>query len=193
MTLRRQMSQAERTLFGNNDLPTISLWAKKPLRFGAAYSSQLKRSCYISVYLNANVTVILSNPSGTSVDALRVATLSGKGFRPKAKRVVLACGSMENARLLLVPREVQGHGIGNRDDVVGRYFMDHPRAVFGKVKLYGRYKLPVLLGLPLEKPAGLYSPTSHETHKHIPSLLCSPLGHDGVVQSILPRHSARLN
>jgi choline dehydrogenase-like flavoprotein len=101
------------------------------------------------VYLSANVTEILLNHAGTSVEALRVVSLSGKRFHIEAKRFVLACGGMENARLLLVSRSVQGHGIGNQYDVVGRYFMDHPRAVYGKVKLFRPHKFPVLLGFPL--------------------------------------------
>jgi choline dehydrogenase-like flavoprotein len=150
ITLRRQMGQQEQELFDNDDLkPNISMWAKKPLRFGAAYRAQLKRSRNISVYLNANVTEILLNREGTSVEALSVATLTGKKLCIKAKRFVLACGGMETARLLLVSRGVQKEGVGNQFDVVGRYYMDHPRTVFGKVKLSGQHRLPLLLGIPL--------------------------------------------
>jgi choline dehydrogenase-like flavoprotein len=148
--LSRQMNQQEKALFDHEDLkPNISLWAKKPLRFGAAYKSRLKHSRNIAVYLNANVTEILLNHAGTSVEALRAETLGGKRCRITAKRFILACGGMENARLLLVSRGVQTHGIGNQYDVVGRYFMDHPRAVFGKVKLSRPYRFPMLLGIPL--------------------------------------------
>ena len=150
--LNRHMSSQERSFFDNDDLkPNISVWAKKPLRFGATYKSRLKRSRNISVYLNANVTEILLNPAGTSVDEFSVATLGGKRLRIKAKLFVLACGGMENARLLLVSRGIQSHGIGNQFDVVGRYFMDHPRTVFGKVKLFGQPRLPLLLGIPLRE------------------------------------------
>jgi choline dehydrogenase-like flavoprotein len=152
ITLCRQMSQQERELFDNEDLkPNTSMWAKKPLRFGATYKSQLKHSRNISVYLNANVTEILLNSQGTSVETLSVATLNGKRLRIKAKRFVLSCGGMENARLLLVSRAVQDQGIGNQYDVVGRYFMDHPRTLFGKVKLSGQQRLPLLLGVPLSQ------------------------------------------
>jgi choline dehydrogenase-like flavoprotein len=150
VTLHRRMSPQERWLFANDALkPNLSMWAKKPLRFGTTYKSRLKRSRNISVYLNANVTEILLNRGGTSVEALRVGTVSGKRLCIRAKRFVLAGGGMENARLLLVSRGVQSHGIGNQFDVVGRYFMDHPRTVFGKVKLTGRQALPLLLGTPL--------------------------------------------
>jgi hypothetical protein len=38
ITLKRGMSQAEKALFDNDQLkPNISVWAKNPLRFGAAF------------------------------------------------------------------------------------------------------------------------------------------------------------
>jgi choline dehydrogenase-like flavoprotein len=56
-----------------------------------------------------------------------VATLQGRRFRVAARRYVLACGSIENARLLLASNSVVADGLGNGRDLVGRYFMDHPR------------------------------------------------------------------
>jgi choline dehydrogenase-like flavoprotein len=149
-TLRRSMSLSERTLFNNDDLkPNISLWAKKPLRFGAAFKSKLKRSRNVTVYLNANVTEVTMSPEGNSVAEAQWSTLRGNIARVRAKRFILACGGLENARLLLVSRTVHPNGIGNQFDLVGRFFMDHPRAVYGKVKLAGKQRLPLLLGIPV--------------------------------------------
>jgi hypothetical protein len=154
-TLKQSMSPSERTLFNNDDLePNISLWAKKPLRFGAAYKSKLKRSHNVTVYLNANVTEVTVNPAGNSVDELQLATLSGNRASIRAKRFVLACGGLENARLLLVSRSVQPNGIGNQFDLVGRFFMDHPRTVYGKIRLSGKQRLPLLLGIPVRDGIG---------------------------------------
>ena len=59
VTLKHGMSRSEKTLFNNDDLkPNVSLWAKKPLRFGAAYKSRLRRSRNVAVYLNANATEV---------------------------------------------------------------------------------------------------------------------------------------
>ena len=149
-TLRQKMSRSERTLFNNDDLkPNISLWAKKPLRFGAAHKSRLKRSRNVTVYLNANVTEVTMDPEGNSVAEVQWVTLNGNRGRVRAKRFVLACGGLENARLLLVSRSIQPNGIGNQFDLVGRFFMDHPRAVYGKIKLSGKQRLPLLLGIPV--------------------------------------------
>jgi choline dehydrogenase-like flavoprotein len=149
---QHRMSTVERCIFAPAELqPNLSMWGKKPFRFGARYQRQLQRSRNITTYLNANVTEILLNDAGNCVEALVVATLDGKKFRLQAKQFVLACGGMENARLLLASRSVHPHGIGNQFDVVGRYYMDHPRAVFGKVKLTQPQKLPLLLGIPLAR------------------------------------------
>lgn len=49
--------------------------------------------------------------------------------------MVLACGGIENARLLLLSSRVQSTGLGNGNDFVGRYFMDHPRFRWARVRL----------------------------------------------------------
>jgi choline dehydrogenase-like flavoprotein len=47
---------------------------------------------------------------------------------------VLACGGIENARLLLASDRQQPAGIGNCADLVGRYFMDHPRLMSASIR-----------------------------------------------------------
>jgi choline dehydrogenase-like flavoprotein len=60
--------------------------------------------------------------------------LSGRRFTVSAKIFVLATGGIENARLLLASNQVQAEGLGNGNDLVGRYFMDHPRTMQGSIK-----------------------------------------------------------
>jgi choline dehydrogenase-like flavoprotein len=140
----------ERWLVNNHDLqPNVSVWGKKPIRFGRVYRRQLEASRNISIYTNATVTSIDLNQAGNHVESCTGGTLGGKTIRLRAKRFVLACGGLETARLLLASRSVQPRGIGNEHDVVGRYYMDHPRAVFGRVRLSRPLKLPGLLGVPL--------------------------------------------
>ncbi len=150
MSAPARMGPVERSLLGDPDLqPNLSLWAKKPLRFGAAYSKQLQRSRNVTAYLNANVTDIRLNRAGNRVEECTAVSLEGRTVRLRARRFVLACGGLETARLLLASRSIQPHGIGNQFDAVGRYYMDHPRAVFGRLKLSAPQKLPLLLGTPL--------------------------------------------
>ena len=76
---------------------------------------------------------------------------TGRRIDIKARHFVLACGGLENARLLLASRDKHPTGIGNGYDRVGRYFMDHPRAVFGKVHLPAGVQVPMLRGRPLQR------------------------------------------
>jgi choline dehydrogenase-like flavoprotein len=86
------------------------------------------------VFLYANVQNIDADAEGTSVSRLQVATISGRKMKVTARIFVLATGGIENARLLLASNNVQAAGLGNANDLVGRYFMDHPRMMSGKVR-----------------------------------------------------------
>ncbi|UCF95437.1 MAG: GMC family oxidoreductase N-terminal domain-containing protein, partial [Desulfobacterales bacterium] len=148
---QKELSGAESALFQNEWLkPNISMWAKKPLRFGKAYYAKLKKSRNVRVILRLNATEIQLAAGGTAVESVNAATLDGKKVSIKAKKYVFACGGLENARLLLVSRGQHPQGVGNHYDLVGRYYMDHPRAVFGRVILSHRFDLSRLIGLPLK-------------------------------------------
>lgn len=97
-----------------------------PTQFGHRYADDLKRIDNLKLLLNANVTAIRLAPDGGSVQRLDVATLTGKHFTVTPRFVVLACGGMENARLLLASNDVMKTGIGNQNDLVGRFFADNP-------------------------------------------------------------------
>ena len=43
----------------------------------------------------------------------------------KAKHYIIAAGGIENPRLLLLSNRHQKNGLGNDNDLVGRFFMDH--------------------------------------------------------------------
>jgi choline dehydrogenase-like flavoprotein len=147
---RSRAHPVERTLIDNDDLqPNLSVWAQQPLRFGKAFKRRLQASRNVRVCINASVTTIDLNAAGTAVDACTAVTLGGRTVRVKARHFVIACGGLETARLLLASRSVAPMGIGNAHDVVGRFYMDHPRAVFGRVRFSTPRKLPGLLGASL--------------------------------------------
>ena len=97
-----------------------------PTNFGERYAPDLKQISNLTAFLHANVTNIALAPDAKSVDHLDVATLAGGKFTVKAKHVVLATGGIENVRLLLASNGVMKQGIGNGNDLVGRFFMDNP-------------------------------------------------------------------
>ena len=97
-----------------------------PTHFGDRYADDLKHIKRLSVYLHANVTRLGMDASGAKVDHLDVATLTGHKFKIKPKIIVLATGGIEVPRLMLASNDVLPAGVGNQNDLVGRFFADHP-------------------------------------------------------------------
>jgi len=93
----------------------------------------LEASVDVHVFLYANVIELRSNREGNRIESVDAVALDGTARRIRARWYVLAAGAIENARLLLASNRVEAHGIGNRHDLVGRFFMEHPRATVGEV------------------------------------------------------------
>jgi choline dehydrogenase-like flavoprotein len=102
-----------------------------PTYFGRRYREPLAASRQVQVVFHANVTDIVLEPGFEQVAELQVRTLSGRTARVRARAFVLACGGLEIPRLLLSSTRQLASGIGNRHDLVGRYFMEHPHVVVG--------------------------------------------------------------
>ncbi|HEB87253.1 MAG TPA: GMC family oxidoreductase [Gammaproteobacteria bacterium] len=90
-----------------------------PTRFGNKYREDIETADNISAILHANVTEIALDTLNRTVDKVTVKTLSDNTFDVTAQLFVVATGGLENARLLLL------NDIGNQNDLVGRYFMEH--------------------------------------------------------------------
>ncbi len=104
-------------------------------RFGLAQCRDLTEHPRVEVLLHANVVNIDTNDNTHKITQLQIASLNGKRGAIKARKFVLACGGIENARLLLAADQINPQGLGNDHDQVGRYFMEHPRARIGTLKL----------------------------------------------------------
>jgi choline dehydrogenase-like flavoprotein len=103
-----------------------------------SYDGVKLRDTSVDVILNASLLDI-DHDQGV-VRSLRVASLDGQtppqkatAFTIQADAVVLACGAVENARLLLLSNA------GNEHDQVGRYFMCHPLSQGQVITTSGNY------------------------------------------------------
>ena len=92
-------------------------------RFTAAYRDDVLRHPRIRVLTQATVTRIAAG--GSAVTQLDLANHGGRSARVFARDHVLACGGIENARLLLA------NGLGG--DWVGRCFMEHVHCRGGEI------------------------------------------------------------
>jgi hypothetical protein len=105
----------------------------KPTAFGTVYGPDLERAANIRVLLHASLLEFEVNHAATAVLGAHFRTLEGKHGNVRARAFVLACGGIENARLLLLSNSVAKAGLGNDHDLVGRFFMDHPTGISGFV------------------------------------------------------------
>jgi len=96
-----------------------------PTRFGTKYRDAIVGARNVHLYTHANVCEVEANDALTAVRGLRVRTLGGKELAVRARRYVLACSTIQNARLLLASNRQATAGLGNAHDLVGRYFMEH--------------------------------------------------------------------
>jgi choline dehydrogenase-like flavoprotein len=89
----------------------------------------------VRVLLNATATRIDTDEAGASFQGLEVSTIDGGRSSVRATAAVLAASGIENPRLLLVSNGVHSNGLGNQNDIVGRFLMDHPTASIGRFKV----------------------------------------------------------
>lgn len=105
----------------------LRILPREKWNFARNYRHIFELSSSIEVLFNAPVTKIILDSKNEKVAEVVVQTLLGKKINIKAKHYIVACGGIENARLLIFSE------IGNKYDQVGRYYMDHPKFVSGSV------------------------------------------------------------
>ncbi|MEE8171462.1 MAG: GMC family oxidoreductase [Alphaproteobacteria bacterium] len=114
-------------------LTTRFFQVSPPTVFGEVYRPALENAANVILLLNANVIEIVATETLQQIRHVEIKSLDGTTGRVKAKYFVVACGGIENARLLLASNSIAKTGLGNQHDVVGRYFIDHIFAFCGLV------------------------------------------------------------
>lgn len=100
--------------------------APRPLHLGEASRGYLEESKNITVVINATALELLPTDAGGRVNRVRIASASGNTGFVEARKVVLACGAIDNARLMLSSCSANENGVGNNHGNVGRFLSDHP-------------------------------------------------------------------
>lgn len=101
------------------------MWQYSQARFGPLYKETLFQARNIRLYTYAKVVELVANESLTTITEITIRMPDGKTHRVRAAKYVLACGAIQNARLLLASNRQAAAGIGNGNDLVGRYFQEH--------------------------------------------------------------------
>lgn len=110
-------------------------------RFGYVANRPLVGRPNVTLLLHATVREIVLAANGREVARLDVRGPGGKRLEVVAKTYVLAAGGLENPRILLASNSVAKQGLGNDNDLVGRFFMEHPHARGGAVSSAAAWQL----------------------------------------------------
>lgn len=101
-----------------------------PTHFGRRYRDRLARSANVRVLGPAHAVRLRRDPHADRLAALECRTGPGSpAFSVQAQRFVLATGGIEVPRLLLA-----SGGLGNRHDLVGRFYSCHVENFIGRVR-----------------------------------------------------------
>ena len=135
-----------------------------PTRFGEKYKDEIAASAEITCLVNANlVDLRLDDGLGTVTGAVfRSFAPDDPGFTVDARFYVLCLGGLETPRALLNFTSQIPAGIGNQNDMVGRFFCEHPHYRLGQVY----YERPIPEAEVLETPEEAYAPTMGFVEKH---------------------------
>ncbi|MGC4100501.1 GMC oxidoreductase [Ferruginibacter sp.] len=106
-----------------------------PTRFGTKYKDTMVGATNVHLYTYANVVDIVANENVGEIKEVVVKNYAGKQHTVKAKYFVMACCSIQNSRILLACNKQAPKGLGNDNDIVGRYFMEHPHIESGELWL----------------------------------------------------------
>ncbi len=111
----------------NGELRDLTFRMSAPTQFGKKYRGELAQSDRITTVLNANLIGFQTGSFASNVEAVRIRNYkSNEQYLIRAKRFVLCCGGIENARILLAANEEHGNRFGNAHGMVGTCFMEHP-------------------------------------------------------------------
>lgn len=159
--------------FDENKVRTKMWQFSPPTRFGTTYRDEIVNAENIHLYTYANVCEIETNENVSNVEALEIRTQEGQSHSVRAKQVVLACGAIQNARLLLASNSNSEQGIGNDHDWVGRCFMDHLEVYTAHLHLPKPAPLKMYLHEMFETPARGEITVSEEVQRENKILNCS--------------------
>jgi len=103
-------------------------------RFHSKRNEDLVNARNVQIVLHANTVGLQATENATGIASLDASTMHGRKLQVNARHFVLACGAIENARLLMISNNVETNGLGNQYDQVGRYFMEHPHGRIAHVE-----------------------------------------------------------
>ena len=111
----------------------ILSWEGTTTRIPDRFGDELQGLSNLDLILGATVTELGLDEGGDRVTSASCRSLEGRRLTARADRFVLATGGLEAPRLLLASNRQIKAGIGNAHDLVGRYYLEHPKFQNGRL------------------------------------------------------------
>ncbi len=151
-------SETPRLRFKDNSVETAIFQFANREVFYKDYKEEISQSSNLKFFLNATVLKINLTESVSQVENVIAINRNGQKFTVKANYFMVSVGGLETPRLLLLSNDQMKSGIGNQNDLVGRYFMEHPHlwsgvfypsnpSLYKKLALYSihhRHRIPIM-------------------------------------------------
>jgi choline dehydrogenase-like flavoprotein len=118
----------------NLDVSEIFFEFSPPVRFGETYRDEVSSSTNIDAFLNCNFLGFRFD--GRRIEGAEFTNYSADKALVNARVFVLACGGIENSRILLLENGRFENRLGNRHDLVGRYWTEHNHFTIGDFFLF---------------------------------------------------------
>lgn len=106
-------------------LLTVAFRQSGPQNFGDAFYDRLVNEPTVDIILDTNAAHLLIDSDGKTT-GVEVRSLSGEARVITGRTFILACGAVENARLLLLSNALSGQRFGDAGEFLGKCYMDHP-------------------------------------------------------------------
>jgi choline dehydrogenase-like flavoprotein len=107
-----------------------------PVRnFARLFRKEIEISERLTVVVHANVTHFALDETNRRISEVHSRTLAGNQLVVRSQSTVLACGTIEIARLLLQPLTGDKRAPWHDNHWVGRGFLDHLDSIAGQVKI----------------------------------------------------------
>jgi choline dehydrogenase-like flavoprotein len=103
-----------------------------PTDFGKRYRSRIAQSADVTAVLYARCVKLCKRAGEDSIESLEFVDRAGVLRRIVSRVVVLATGGIEVPRLLMTS-DPEGHGLGNRNDLLGRFYSCHFENTCGRL------------------------------------------------------------
>ena len=134
--------------------PTVvrnKVWQFSPFsNFNRLYRDEITAARDVHLFTYANAVELTASDDASGIRSVTVKNHAGRTHSVEARYFILACGAIQNARLLLASDRRHPGGLGNRYDQVGRYFMEHLEVSSSELWLSRPHPMELYLWQPLE-------------------------------------------